>query len=252
LILKNPEYNNELKRKLDKVENYYEITYTLYQNGDYPGALSRCISADSMDLKVEMKAKFSFLKALCIGHTADKKEFETALRFVVVNYPKAEVKPRAQDILNMLAGNKLDSLTMGVDTAKLAKTFVFDASKEHYFILVVDPKDAGPQQVLAATSDFNAEFFTSKNLNSNSIPLGKTKQMITVKSFMSAAVAMDYFATFRDNGEVLVDYPPGKIPYFCISKENYILLLKSEKVEEYASFFTKYYSSFAGEAKKNE
>ena len=111
LILKNPEYNNELKRKLDKVENYYEVTYLLYQNGDYSGALLRCSAADSMDLKVSMKAKFAFLKALCVGHTADKKQFETALRSVVVNFPKEEVKPRAQDLLNLLAGgSSLDSL----------------------------------------------------------------------------------------------------------------------------------------------
>jgi hypothetical protein len=60
---------------------------------------------------------------------------------------------------------------------------------------------------------------------------------------------MDYFITFRDNGEVMKDYPPGALPFFSISKENYLLLMKSEKAEEYANFFAKNYSNFEGAAK---
>lgn len=250
-ILKNPEYNNELKKKLDKVENYYEVTYLLYQNADYTGALQRCEAADSMDLKVNMKAKFAFLKALCVGHTADKKQFETALRSVVVNFPKEEVKPRAQDILNMLAGgSSLDSLSLKTDTAKIKNSgYIFNAAKEHFFIIVVDPGVANPQTILAATADFTREYFGSKNLNTNIVPLGKSKQLLTVKPFENASSSMDYFSTFRDNSEVIKDYPPGSIPFYSISKENYLMLIKSEKIEDYGIFFTKNYSSFEGEAK---
>ena len=251
LILKNPEFNNELKKKLDKVENYYEVTYLLYQNGDYAGSFQRCVAADSMDLKVPMKAKFAFLKALSIGHIADKKEFEAALRSVVVNFPKEEVKPRAQDILNLLAGGStLDSLAQNNDSTKQKNNvFVFNPAKEHFFVMVIDPLIANAQTISAATSDFNLEYFGTKNLNTVLVPFGKSKQLLTVKSFENATIGMDYFITFRDNGEVMKDYPPGALPFFSILKENYLLLMKSEKAEEYANFFAKNYSNFEGAAK---
>jgi tetratricopeptide (TPR) repeat protein len=242
-ILKNPQFNLERKNRMNKIESFYEETYTAYTNGNYAIALERCNAADTLIAQSPFKPKFSLLKALTIGHLKPLADFELSLKQVVADYPKDSVKIRAEEILIVIQKLKFgDTPALASDTLGAKKSnYKVGPDKSHLFVLAFETKDVNTQQITAAVADFNVEYYETKEYQTNYIPFGSSKGLVVVKPIKNGTEAIDYFGTIQSADNIFSTLPAGKYTYFIISDENYIALFKEQNTDGYLAFFMQNY-----------
>ena len=244
LILKDPEYNLKLKASKSKAELLYEGAYNLFLANAYDQSLSRCIESDSLQLIKPLKGQFALLKALNYGGLKRMDEYEKSLRQVVVNYSGQDVKIKAQEYLDAYMKAKSGPVVEMPDTAKPAPgpaVYEFLPTAEHFFVLAMLDNAVNSQSIATRVSDFNLQYFESSGVSVNPVPLGKDKTLIVVKSFSGKIKGYEYFETFRDQCDILTDYP-NAFPYFIISKQNFNIMLKQRDIVPYMQFFTQNYA----------
>jgi hypothetical protein len=90
-------------------------------------------------------------------------------------------------------------------------------------------------------SDFNTEFFSTKNLQISSKIAGTNYQIVVVQQFENKKAAQDYTKIIDDDDVVFANMDLDIIDSFVISVDNYGNMLREGKIEEYIQFFKKVY-----------
>lgn len=234
-LIRNPNFNADRDRKKNEAEIYYEETFSLYQQSKFEEVYSRCLAADTLFGKSDYQPKYAFLQAMSTGRVIGKPAMIMALKRVIANFSKDPVKKRAEEVLAMLEGQKVEN-----DSAKVESPFTDAPDKEHYFVVVV-PVSTDMNQLKVQVSEFNAKNFSTSNLQTSDLLMGTEKKLVCVKPFENKAKAMGYFGMVQSDKSMLKNLPEGKYQYFVISAENYIRLYKMQETETYLKFFQSKY-----------
>lgn len=242
-IIRNPGYAADIAASKSQVEKFYTGTYQLYAEGKYLQAFDNCKKADSLYSKSNLMPQFAFLKALCIGRTQDLNAFENALTQVIVKYPKEPVKDKAQEMLDAIKKQKNPELLTATDSAavKGKPKFVFKEDGDYYCLIVVENNKGDLNKFKTKLSDFNAELFSTADIDIFTIFLDITHQLVSVKTFDGKTKAMDYFNAMISRKDLFSDLEPGTYHTFVISAENYTIFYKDKNISEYEQFFTQNY-----------
>ncbi|HEY0029718.1 MAG TPA: tetratricopeptide repeat protein [Bacteroidia bacterium] len=244
-IIRNPGVAGDIAASKSQVEKFYTETYQLYAEGKYHEAYANCSKADSMYSKSSLMPQFAFLKALAIGRTQDINEFEKALTQVIVKYPKEPVKEKAQEMLDAIKKQKSPPAEVTVtDTATSPKDktkFVFKEDGPYYCLIVVENGKGDLNKFKTKLSDFNAEKFSTSDIDISSVFLDLTHQLVSVKTFDGKARAMDYFNIMISQKDLFSALEIGSYHTFVISAENYTIFYKDKNIAEYEQFFTQNY-----------
>ena len=84
------------------MELFYEETYRKYLNGEYTAVIQRRSQAETMFPQNAFMPKFDLLKAMSIGKTQTRNNFEASLQDVVRTWADDPVREAAQDMLDYL------------------------------------------------------------------------------------------------------------------------------------------------------
>ncbi|MDF2437748.1 MAG: tol-pal system protein YbgF [Bacteroidota bacterium] len=236
MIIKNPESAKDIAESRNKVENFYNETFKLYSEGNYQQALANCRKADTLYGRSSLMPQFAFIKALSVGRTQDIDAFERALTQVVIKYPKAPVKVKAQEMLDQIKKQKTGVTTDSVKTDK--PSFVFNENGEYYWITIVEQGKGDINKFKTTLSDMHSESFSMDELHISNVFLDATHQLVTVKSFDGKAKAMNYYNFMKDKPSAFASLVKGSYTTIVISAENYTLFYKEKNIEEYQQFFT--------------
>ncbi len=245
-IIKNPDYAKDVNASRNIVEHFYNETYQLYAEEKYKEVIANCTKAESIYAKSALMPQFSFLKALSIGRTQDISAFESALTQVVIKYPKAPVKTRAEELLKLIEEQKRPrSTSVAKDTVPVSglgsSTFVLNDTDAYYWIALVENGKGDIENFKISLSTINASSFGTKNLLISNVLLDSVNQLISVKSFGGKAEAMQYYK-YMNTDEKAYEYLNGAtFKTFIISAENYIKFYKEKDVAAYEEFFIKNY-----------
>ncbi len=240
-IIKNPSYAKDVMASKNQVEKFYAATYQLYSEGNYSACLSNCLLADTSYSKSNLMPQFDFVKALCIGRTQDINSFAAALTQVVIKYPKAAVREKAQEMLDLIKKQKYPEKTIASvskDSLQPKPKFIFKEDGEYYWLVTVANGKGDINKFKAKLSDADEESFGTDELTISSVFLDAAHQLISVKTFDGKGKAMDYYNFFKDNKYMFSDLEPGSYQSFIISSENYTTFYKDKNIEEYKQFFT--------------
>ena len=260
-IIKNPSYAKDVMASKSLVEKFYAETFQLYSEEKYSAALSNCQMADTMYAKSDLMPRFSFIKALCIGRTQDINAFESALTQVIIKYPKAPVKDKAQEMLDLIRKQKnpvtvatevKSDTTKGVtkdltkdvvkdvtkDTAQTKSKFIFKEDGDYFWITTIVNGKGDINKFKSKLSDYNEDSFSAENLTISSVFLDLTHQLVSVKNFAGKAKAMEYYNFFKDLKGAFSDLEPNSYQTFIISAENYAIFYKDKNITDYQQFFT--------------
>jgi hypothetical protein len=104
-------------------------------------------------------------------------------------------------------------------------------------VISIEDRQLNLNDLKVKLSDFNNEFYSTKNLNVASRILGTNYQIITVQSFANKKEGMDYLATLDDDGTVFGDLDLEITDVFLMSPANYQVLMKEANVKEYIQFY---------------
>lgn len=239
-LIKNPNYNKESKETRQKVEEFYQATYKLFQYGLYEDVIASCNRAERAFSKNHLKPQFSFMKAKAVGYVRSKEEFKKELEYVVAEFPEDPVKGKAQEILNYMRNNQM--VTPTSSTAKETTPYQYNSQAKHMFVFSTAAKNKNLNEFKNKISDFNSQSFREKNLEITSTAL-QGNQLFLVRTFNNEDEAMRYYKAARNSSKlILAARQEGAVEY-VISVENFRLLFQSKDEQEYKDFFNANYSS---------
>jgi hypothetical protein len=185
------------------------------------------------------------IKSLSYGKLKGADSLEYSLKLLVAKYPTAEVTPLANDILLSIKKQKNPDLFQPVKEGKTpTDTFLLNLNAEH-FLVVIAPDDAQFAEPLKINiGTFNSIYYFDNKLKVTSNLFGVGKQLIVVKSFISAKESVNYFENLmKDPDTFKGDLKKELFSVFPISSENLPILYKKKNIESYNLFFTDNYKN---------
>lgn len=245
-IILNPDYYKIIEQNRNMVNNFYASTYLFFNNKEYLKTIDHCSQSDSLYPNNELRPKFSLLKAHSYAYVGKMSEYESELNNIIKNYPKSEEKPLAEDMLNLLSKykknnngalpeiNKLDE-----DSALQANKYPYkyDSAALYFYVMVIDMMNADINDLKIKYSDYNNKYFSLSKLNISAFFLDDYRQMITVSKFQDLESALIYYNAVKEDKEIFDKYHPRDLRQFIISADNYPILYKNKKVEQYLEYF---------------
>ncbi|MEM6964831.1 MAG: tetratricopeptide repeat protein, partial [Bacteroidota bacterium] len=193
-VLGNPNYVNTLLDEEEKLNNYYEDTYTDFVNAKYQTAFEKVGKAkDLFGQKNPLEPKFALLSAMCLGNLKGKADYVKALKEVVAKYPKTPEHTRAKEILRLL-GELKESNKLPKEGGTAGK-FKLQDKKVHYVIVVLKNGKMELSKAKIKVSDYNREFHKSDRIRISNIYLGAevNTPILVLRRFKNKEKAMTYY-----------------------------------------------------------
>ncbi|MEQ8705283.1 MAG: hypothetical protein RIC19_15255 [Phaeodactylibacter sp.] len=242
LIIKNPNYAEELVKEEQELNRYYDETYAAFASGNYRQAFDRSQQAkDKFGAANPFQPKFALLSAMSTGNIEGKEAYVEALRNVVARYPDTEEQLRAREILRLL-GETTTSLPAGAKEE--IEAFKEEADKLHYAIIAFKDKNISLTDAKVKVSDYNEKYHKLDRIRISNIYLGTTADdrvpILVLRRFKDKQEAMKYYNGVQRNKKEFVE-GGGDFELFPVTQNNYREILKQRKIEGYRLFFQQFY-----------
>lgn len=248
-LLINPDYYKEVHSKQQEAANLYGDTYNAFSNQQYYMVINNCnLALKSYPSDTALLPKFEYLKALATGKIEVVDSMVTAMKLVIKKYPKSNVRPLAQNVLDYLGKQRnskgepiqTDTTTRVQETGPKIYTYAPDAI--HFYVLIVNNEKTDVEALKVKISDFNSKSHDLENLQVNSLLLDGAQEMITVNNFETGEKGINYYLSIRDNDYIFTKLKQtGDYSQFVISADNYPIFYKSKNIQQYQKFFEKNY-----------
>jgi tetratricopeptide (TPR) repeat protein len=237
-VLSDPNFAASQQSELDRLEQYYNETYTYFQQGNHEEVLNRIRGVeDKFGVNNVMMGKFELLKAMSLGAQIGKEAYVDALKYIVARYPNSDEEKKAQDML-LLLGDTDTSKGYGESGLSTAK-FVVEENALHFIIVYVENQDAVTvNDSKVALAEFNKKYFNLDNLKTSNLVFdpSKNQSLILIRSFTTKEKAMSYYETAVRNPH---DFLPKNAIFqvYPITQKNYREVIKARSLDSYKEFF---------------
>lgn len=240
-LLINPNMLAEQEQKSVHDDRVYEEIFYVFKKEQYKKVISD-VNAYKMNVKrSELKAKFDLIHAFAKGNLHGRDSLEYYLRKTRQNNLGTEAADDAMGVLEQFEQEREKKSLAEKDSLKKEKTFVVSENEPHYFLMIYNNKKNKSSELLNKISNFNSEFYSTKNLKSKSIAWSDNEDVIVVKPFRTNSESGHYHGTFKQ--KFLVNNIDIGNLNFMISKTNYAKLFKHKEVVQYIDFYRKNYSA---------
>ena len=255
MIIRNPNYFQEIEEAKQEVKEYYIETYRAYLNNQYEQVLSNCLFADTGFLLNPIRDKFGLLQVMVKAKLEpDNKELlKDDLNSLVFKFPESDVAGPARNLLNYLENGPSDSVKTGrkqglqigsiTETAEDAEDANYQYSDDnvHYYVVIIASNSGDINRLKYNISSFNIENYDQDFFEVKSEVLTESLLMISVKNFPDSKSSMDYYKGLIADPTVYTDFNETDFRHFVISKANFTLFFKNKNVFNYIRFFNENY-----------
>jgi len=244
LLIKNPDYAQELNSKKSEVEDFYTEVLKSYREANYQAAYSKSNNGIKTFGKNDYSPKFEFIRAMSSGKLQGVDTLEQNLKLLVAKYPQSDVTPLSKDILASISKQKTPEVIKPLASLPLKKdTFTLNFEATH-LIIALTPDNTKTTDVLKANiANFNSIFFSTKKFEMSSSLFGKN-QLVILKPFTNAKEAMDYHANIISDPDL---YRNGlikeEIEILPISADNLSTFYRNKDFESYKIFYKSNYET---------
>ena len=237
-VLSDPNFAASQQSEKDRLHQYYDETYDLFESGQHEIVLTRIRDVeDKFGLNNTLMGKFELLKAMSLGAQVGKDAYVDALKYVIARYPNSEEEKKAKDIL-LLLGDASVSKGYG-ETGLGDARFTMEDNALHFVIVYVQNQDEVTiNDSKIAIAEFHKKFFQLDNLKMTNLVFdpGKNHSLILIRSFNTKDKAMKYYETAVRNPNVFL--PAGaKYEVYPITQKNYREVIKARELATYKEFF---------------
>ncbi len=269
--LSDPNYRLKLDAKAQKANALYAQAYEDFQNFYYFRVIKLCSDGLLRYPESDLRSRFLFLRALCIGRTQESNTFKQSLQQVLEANPTKEIAQTVKAIItglekgvkpviytardmDLARQNRLlrnwriedQQAMVEIETKDKKKAapkvlYKFAQDEEHYFVLMFSKKDADPNRSLFNVSRYNSDAYNNRTFKVDRLSLDKEKIMIMVKGLKGKTDALNYFNGIITNTKAFAGIEDIDYRNFIISKSNFETLRQSKEVEQYLDFYTKTY-----------
>lgn len=268
--LSDPNYFAKIEAEGQKANQLYARAYQDFQNFYYLRVIKSCNEGLLRYPESELRPRFLFLRALCIGRTKNVSQFKQSLDQLIESEPTPEIANTVKAILKGLNDgavpmqyteldmeqarqNRLlrnwriegDQAVVAVvkkkKDVKAKAIYKFAETEEHYFVLLFAKKDADPNRTLFNISKYNSEAYNSRTFKVDRLSLNKEQVMVMVKGLKDKQDALNYFNGVITNNKAFSGLEDVDYRNFVISTANFKIFKKNQDIEGYLDFYTKSY-----------
>ncbi len=240
-LLVNPNMLAEQEQKSVHDDRVYEEIFYVFKKEQYKKVISD-VSAYKKNVKrSELMGKFDLIYAFAKGNLYGRDSLEYYLKKTCKDNQGTEAAEDAMSILGEFDKERQKKSLARQDSLKKEKVFVVSEHEPHYLVMIYNNKKNKSSEILNKVSNFNNEFYATKNLKSKSIAWSDYEDAIVVKSFESNSESGNYYGTFKQ--KFLVHNIDIGNHNFMISKTNYAKLFKFKEVIKYIDFYKKNYTA---------
>ena len=266
LMIKNPDYWEDIKNNNTAAENLYKETYARYANNEYLSAIEYSAFAIDSIKTGPYIPRFLYISALSKGRAYGVDSLADNLNMIIFNYPTSEVTPVIEKQLIFLSENyNIKDFDIKYKPKEKTEDIVAEASKEkeeiseeqavnrddildaealmfrnkdmqHYYILLVDDSKNDITYVQEVVDNFNEENYSSLELKSTAQLFTSSEQMINVRKFKNREEALNYYDSIQQDSKFSA-LNPTFYRHFVISVQNYATFYNRRNIDAYMKFF---------------
>ncbi len=243
-LLTNPNYINELLAKENEVNDYYRITYEMYEAGNNYGVITNVNAALVRYKDDPVIPKFEFLKVLAIGKTEDILVFTQALDSLINSTPDPEIAERSTEILAYIMDTDME---VKIETEKIEAEEIYHAdsvgtfSYGMYFTGNVDIN-----QLKFEFINLNLDLYSNKTFDVVEEGLDEGVTAVMVNQFPNMEEAWEYYDQVLRNNKIFQVLGENEFRLFIISSGNINVLTENRGANMYWLFFQKHYNRNEG------
>lgn len=252
-LIQDPDYYNKLAAKEKVLENRYSQVYEDFSNKRWRNVVTAADEAIPNCTDLELKSQYAYLRTVAAGQVYNQDTLIVGLTKIVSQYSKYPVAELARIYLSNFSKEEiqkslgienhenkeeiLEQVTQNTSTKK-ESIFEFNASEQHYVVLLVKTAEMPLQTAKQDLTNFNSTFFSLKKLSISSFLIDNKRQMITVTKFDNGADAMDYYNILVKNEVFEPEIDSGIIEVYAMSATNYTSFYnKRDSRNSYPEFF---------------
>lgn len=224
-ILSDPDYLVKLKQNKNSIDKLYEEAYNAYKKNNYTETINKTSEAFKISKENYLAAKFLYLEGMSKGSLGNQKQMKKLLEKLVKKYPKDEITPKAQDVIDLLNSGKYDP-----------NYYTVQNDSAYYYIIITNKKDTVTNIIKYILTTYNARTFPKDKLKVDLSDLGDKQSVIAIKNFADSESATIYYNKIKNSGKL------DKLPFesyisLIISSGNFEKLKKLPIIEKYINFY---------------
>ncbi len=242
-LLKDPNFALQVNSKESKLTNYYNETYSIFEQRQFQQATDRISKVGEMFGSTnKLQPRFSLLHAMCIGNLEGKEKYVEALKQVIAKHPDEPEAKTAREMLRNLGvrvnsgpGQQRDLPT----GAGQVGNYKVEYDQLHY-VIAVFKNEVSLNDAKVAVSKYNSKYHSQDKLRMNNIYLGSGENkhpIVAIRRFKDRDDAMDYYDGVQKNKRDFLDEKIFKYELLAVGQSNYRELLKSKNLDDYREFF---------------
>ncbi len=247
-IITNPNYFKDAQRKTAIMQVFYENTYKAFLNRQYADVIERKSAADSLFPGSTLAPKFAYLRALAIGYTQPRPQFETALKNIVAAYPKDSVSYLAKAILDKMNTPAAEgaNATMGSESASATNTtatsgsassiYTYSPDQPHSVLLIFSAELPYVTQLKGRLNQFNQRNFREKKLNVSDLRIDD-KMYVMIRSFANHTQSREYIGGLDTDPAVFEGMDKNSFTLFPITEQNFNKFVTDKDLSKYLDFY---------------
>ena len=228
-ILSDPDYLTKLKENKKKIDDLYESAYNAYKAKKYTEAIKKTEDAFNISDNNHLTAKFMFIKGMSKGNLGNYSDMKNILEELVKKYPKDEIIPDAQAVLDLIASGKYDP-----------NYYVKEQDSTYYYMVVTEKESKTADKIKYILTTFNAVAFPKIKFKIILEDLGEKNTAIIIEPLKNELAALEYKSIILEEGKYK-DIPVSDYDHFIISGKNLQKIKKLPIVEKYMKFYKENY-----------
>lgn len=233
-ILLNPDYLKETSVAQEKQKIIYRDAYAEFQRNNLRGTQEKIKQARSIG-ETQFTPQLELLQILITGKTEDVTRYQYELGEFLKKYPEGKLHLYAEELLT--------SSKTFLEKAERARGIRFSASfdEPHYFVIVHRIYDQASTEIAKRLDAMSNEYFRKLNLVSTNLILDDQYALTFVGDLPGQRDAVDYLRSFESR--LVKERPFSTLNFhnFVITKENFNIFYRNKALDEYLSFFDRYY-----------
>jgi outer membrane protein assembly factor BamD (BamD/ComL family) len=233
-ILLNPDYLKETSVAQEKQKMIYKEAYADFQRNNLRGTQEKIKLAKDIG-ETSFTPQLELLQILITGKTEDVTRYQYELDEFIKKYPDAPAHNYAQTLL-------ASSRTF-IEKTERAKGIRFVASFEepHYLVIVHRLQDRATESIGNVVEMFNSKNYKGKKLETINLVFNDVYILTFVGTFAGKAEALEYFSRFNSQVANAPPFSTLNFHNFVITKDNFNIFYRNKALDEYLSFFDRYY-----------
>lgn len=234
-ILLNPDYLKETSVAQEKQKLIYREAYADFQRNNLRGTQEKLKQARQIG-ETQFTPQLELLQILVTGKTEDVTRYQYELDEFMKKYPEGSLHAYAGELL---AGSKAF-----LEKTERARGIRFVASFEesHYFVILHRIQDQASTIISRRLDQLSQEKFKTLNVAATNLIFDDQYAMTFVGDIPSKELAMEYNKLFAEGPAQERPFSTLNFHNFVITKDNFNIFYRNKALDEYLSFFDRYYT----------